>query len=339
MADRSSLFEVVQVFPEGTAGVTATANGIKLQTMSIEPGIQADIQTFRPSGQKFGAVAVVGKEWSEASVSGRADYNELIYPLSSVISRTTPTELGEANGTAYQWVFSPAISSADNPISFSIEQGSGAGGRAHRMIYGIFTEFGMSFSRDGIELSGSLMGRRVQDGLTLTGDGTTSTQLALKPVLPTDTSVYIADAQGDLDTADAQERVLSVEWTLSDRYGPVWVLNSENDSWAAVVETEPSLEMTMMMMADTEGMALLETMRQGATKFIRVEALGGTIAGGGVNKYTLRVDTAAKVSSVGNFSDEDGIFAIEWTMTAMSEGSWGGKATEVTVINTIESIL
>jgi hypothetical protein len=339
MADRSTLFQRIQIGVEGTAtpGTAATATR-ELAALSVEPSVQVEIDAFRPMGKKFSTVTALGKEWSEASLSGRATYTEIVYPLASVVSRINPV-VGTAltNGTAYVWSFSPRSSVADNPATYTIEQGDTTV-RAHRMTYGTVTELGISFSRDAIELSGAMIARQLEDGITLSGGGTTATQVALVPVLPTDVSVYIGTSPTHLNSATALTRALSAEWKLGDRFGPIWTLDARENSWAGLVETEPNLEVSLTVEADAAGMALLPLARSGETRFLRVEALGGSVPGTNL-RYRLTVDTAFKVSDVGEFSDEDGLYALEYTLKGVSDSTyWGGTATVVTVVNEISAL-
>lgn len=302
--------------------------------MSIEPSVKTEIDTFRPMGKKFVTVAALGKEWVEADLSGRATYTEIVYPLSSVITRVTPTVgTATASGTAYVWTFSPNGSGADTPATFTVEQGSSE--RAHRFSHGIVNELGISWSRDAIELSGAMIGQRITDGITMTGG---ATQASLIPVLPTEVQVLIGTSPAHLSGATALNRALSVDWTLGDRFGPVWTLDSRQASFAAIVETEPNLEMTLTVEADAEGMQLLPLARTGETRFLRIAATGGTIPGTPL-PYLLQMDTAFKVSDVGNFSDEDGVYAIEYTLVGVADSTyWGGTATVVTVRNNVASL-
>lgn len=330
MADRATLFQRIQIGVEGTAtpGTAVTANR-ELVALSIEPSVKVEIDTFRPMGKKFNTVAALGKEWTEADLSGRATYTEIQYPLSSVITRVTPSVgTATASGTAYVWTFSPDGSGADLPATFTVEQGSAE--RAHRFTYGVVNELGISWSRDAIELSGAMIGRRITDGITMSAG---ATQANLIPVLPTEVLVLIGTSPAHLTNATALARALSVDWTLGDRFGPVWTLDSRQESWAAIVETEPNLELTLTVEADAEGMALLPLARTGETRFLRIQATGGTIPGTPL-PYLLQIDTAFKVADVGNFSDEDGIYAIEYTLTGVADSTyWGGTATVVTLRN------
>lgn len=91
-----------------------------------------------------------------------------------------------------------------------------------------------------------------------------------------------------------------------------------------------------MLAADATGMDLLNTMRTGATKFIRILAVGEQI-GAGPAHNTLTLDTAIKISDVSDYQNEDGIVAIEWTGTFVHDATWG-KAFNVQVINSLSAL-
>lgn len=407
----------------------------ELSSLSIEPSVKVEVSSFRPMGRKFSTLTSLDKEWVEADLSGKATYTESIYPLSSVLGRgAVAVASSTADGTAYTWTFSPKANTADNPATFTVEQGSQE--RAQRFPYGIVTDYSVSWKRDGIEVSGAMMGRRLQDDIRLSGNeiqtigasagvnagsfqlastlgttshiaynanagtiqarldtllgadttfvaggplpatavtiefkgaysqqnvpnfivagsasfaggtlqaaftsgGTAPSSVALVPVLPTEVNVYLGTSPAHLDTVLPLNRALSVEWGISERYGPVWTLDAREQSWVAIVETEPKLELTMMVEADAEGMALLPLVRSGVTRYVRIEGVGGTIPNT-TSTYLYRMDTAIKISDVGKFSDSDGIYAIEFTMLGVSDSvGWGGTATLVTVRNELASL-
>lgn len=327
MAERSSLNQNVQIGVEATPG-TAVAATKRLQSIGIEPSPSVETSQFRPIGSKFNSLSTLGKEWIEASLTGRGTYTEIVYALSSVMT-TAVTSVPEAG--AQQWVFSPSTRADDTPKTFTVEHGSGV--RADRFSYGLVTEFGMTFNRDAIELSGSMLGRALEDAITLTSAGITTTNLV--PILPTQVSVYMDDAFGDLGTTK-MTRMISGEFTLGGRYGPVWVLDAANPSFVNHVETEPDLSVTLMMQADSQGMGLLSTLREGDTKFLRIEAIGANI-GATATPYRFAIDLAVKVSDTGGFSDADGVYAIEFSGIGVHDDPWG-KALEVTVVNELTAL-
>lgn len=324
MPDRASIFELVQLGVESTAGTKVAATK-KAAALQINMGSRVDVSTYRPSGTKYVTVASLNKEWSEGTIAGPITYTEIIYMLSSVLKTTTPT--GTSSKT---WVFTPAASSADTKATYTVESGSSV--RAHRFGYGLVTGLGLKFSRSNCEMDGSIIGQQLTDGWTMTP---ALSSVSLIPTMPTEVKVYLADTQAGLAGATALARVISAEWSIADRFGPVWVLNGTS-TFATDVETEPKLELKLMVEADAEGMGLFTTMRSGATKFVRIEATSTTEVTTGVY-YKLTIDTACKVTDVSDFSDEDGVYAIEWTLTGAYDATWT-KATEVTVINNLAAL-
>lgn len=322
MPERSSLTQGVQIGVETTPGTGVAANKF-LNSIGIEPGVQVDMQKFRPLGQKFPSVEIPGKEWVEADLTGVGSYSELIYLFASCMVSAAGVQ--QAATTAYKWTFSPAAKSEDTVKTFTVEQGGAV--RAHKFSYGLCTEVELDMSRDGIDVSGAMIGQRLQDNIALTG---APTAIEEKPILPTDLDVWVDPTFGALGTTK-QTRVLNANFHLGDRFNPVWVLNSANNSFVAHVESEPSAQITLMMEADTQGMANLATMRTGTTQFVRVKATSPDLAGTAI-PYSLTIDGACKVADVAKFSDEDGVYAIEWTFDLVFDSGWT-KAFNVDAIN------
>ena len=321
MAERSSLNQNIQIGVESVHG-TAVAATKRLQSIGIEPSISVEKDNFRPIGSKFNALSTLGKEWAEASLSGRATYTELQYLFSSVINSPVVTTTGGAT----EWVFTPSNRADDDPKTYTIEHGSGV--RADRFSYGLVTEVGLTFNRSAIEVSGSMMARAIEDGITMTSTGVTA--LPLVPVLPTQVSVYLDDTAAALGTTKLT-RMISGEFHLGARFGPVWVLDAANPSFVNHIETAPDLTSTLTLQADSQGMGLLGNLRDGDTKFLRIEAIGGMI-GATSTPYRLAIDLAGKVSDTGGFSDADGVYAIEFSLLGVNDAVWD-KAVQVTLVN------
>jgi hypothetical protein len=311
----------VQIGVESGAG-SAAANK-KLNSLGFKPAVKAEIATFRPMGTKYPTMTALGKEWVVSPFEGKLTFSESIYPLASGCDGGSVQSLG-GSPAAYRWYFGSDVDGADTPAKFTVEQGDST--RAHRFSNGLVTGLTFDFSRSEVKISGDMIGKALVDDITMTA---TPTAIELVPVLPKQVSVYLDDLGADLgDTL--LTRALTASWALTDRFGPVWTLNSAEASFAAHVETEPKPTVKLKLEADAAGMALLATMRAGSTKFMRILAEGATISGG--NKYTLQIDSALQVANVSEFSDEDGVFAIEWEFTMVYDATWG-KVFEVQVIN------
>lgn len=321
----ATIYQTAQVGLEVTAGLLVPATK-KLNSVGFTMSPNPDIQVFRPAGMKYPTVASLNREWTEMDLDGAITYTEIVYLLSGILEKVTPT----LTGTGQTWTFTPASGAADTIATYTIEQGSAA--RAHRVGYTLISDLTLSFARDESTISGSAIGTALEDPHTLTA---TPTELALIPVTGPQVKVYAADTVAGLTGATALNGAVSVEWALTNRFGPAWFLNGLS-GYTQHVELEPTFELTLMQEADAEGMSLLPIMRTGQTKFIRIEAKGGMI-GAGPQVYTLTIDTACKVTDVGDFSDQDGVYAIEYTLGGFHDATLGGS-TKVVVINDIAAL-
>jgi hypothetical protein len=240
-----------------------------------------------------------------------------------IVAPGAPTTL---DTSARRWDFFPSSVAEDTVKTFTVEQGGVV--RAHKFNYGLVTELELTLNRDGVEIGGSMIGQRLSDNIALTAGPTALPEV---PILPTDLDVYIDTTSGGLGTTK-QTRVLEATITVGDRFNPVWVLNSANTSFVAHVEAEPNAQLTLLMEADVQGMAPLALARAGTTRFIRVAATSPTLAGAATEVYSLKWDAACKVSEPGEFSDEDGVYAMEWTMDMCHDVTWG-FAMKVALVN------
>lgn len=161
-SDRASVFEKPYLALESVAGTPAATGYKQLQSMSIEPAIKTNVETFRGMGSKFATVAAQGKEWTEAKMSGQPTFTEIIYALSSVLGQTTPTTVGSSTK---KWVFGVSNTAADNPATFTVEQGS-SNVRVGQYAYAILKDFSMKFDRSKISMDGGLMAQKYRDDKT-----------------------------------------------------------------------------------------------------------------------------------------------------------------------------
>jgi hypothetical protein len=328
MAERSALTQGVQVGVEATPGTNVAADK-KFVSIGIEPSGSIDMQRFRPMGTKFATIVTPGKEWVEADIEGVGTYTELTYLFASCfVAPSAPTTV---DTSARRWTFSPASSAEDSVKTLTVEQGGVV--RAQKFNYGLVTEIELDVSRDGVEISGTMIGQRLSDGITLTAAPTAIEQV---PMLPTDFDVFLDTTSAGLGTTKLL-RVLNATITLGDRFNPVWVLNSALNSFAAHVEAEPTAQISLLVEADAEGMAFLTQARAGGTKFFRLKGTSPTTAGAATEKYSWTFDAAVKVGEMGDYSDEDGVYAVEWTLEMVHDQTWG-KAFTTDLVNKLTAL-
>lgn len=339
MAERSSISQSSQIGVESTPG-TPVAAGKRLGSMGFTFGPKVDIKKLLPAGQKYASLQILGKEWTEASINGLAVYPELPYAYASCVNTPTVAQImdGATPTTAYRYTFTSNTFGDDAPKTFTIEQGSGV--RAHRMANAIFTEYTWEWSREEISLGGTVLGKAIEDGVTLTASPTGLPQI---PVRPSELSVYLDDASADIGTTKLT-RVLSGEFNISDRFSPLWVVDAAQPSFAAIIEVEPTVEFKMTQEANAEGMASLETMRNGENRYLRLQGVGPVIYPGGgdpedVIRHQVTIDVCGQISDLSDLSDSDGVFGVTWTFSANHDPSWGaGKAFTIEVITTTATL-
>ncbi len=323
MGEKASIFQTVQIGIESTPG-TPVAAGKKLLATSFVPAVKTESDTFRAIGNKYPSFAIVNKEWTEANLEGRLTYNEILYLLSSLLSQPTPVQQGAT--TAYKWTFTSNTSAEDAGKTFTVEQGdaNSAWRAAGVKVSGL--EF--TFNRNEVTLSGSAIGQPLETGITMTASPTSMTP---RPVLPAHLKLYMADTQAGLDSAQAVTRGFSLTWSLTDKNALAWPIGQS----PVLIESEPKVEAKLSLATDTTGLGLINTMRSGATKWFRIKAEGATIQSS--YKYTFQIDFPAQITDVGEFSDEDGLYLVEYTLAMVHDATWG-KAFQIDVIADVQTL-
>lgn len=250
MADRASVFETTQLGVEasGAAG-TAVAALKKLSALMIEAGVKVDTKTYRGSGGKFPVVTTYNGEWTEAKVSGPTTYDEVVYPLSSIFGRATPT--AASTTLAWQWVFDIAQSMADDIATFTIEQGSNV--RALRYVYAFFTEFGIKWDRNGVENTGAILGQKVSDDVQMSTNETQTLAITGGPTGGTFTLTYAGQTTAAIAYNAAAAAVQSALEALSNiAVGDVVCTGGALPATAVVIEFRGSLRQTNVALITTD---------------------------------------------------------------------------------------
>jgi hypothetical protein len=331
--ERSTINQTTQVGVESTSGTSVAANKL-LTALNFSFGIEADSKSYRASGRKYSSIVVENKEWSSGSMDGPVDFNAIIYALSGVMGSVSPVANG-ASATAKNWIFTPPVSGNASPKTYTFEQGDSV--RAQKFSYGLFTGFGYKGTRDEFTMTGDLIGQLTTDGITKTAS---PTAIALAPSSANQWNVWMDSTSGALGTTQLT-RPVSVEFSMSDVYGPAWFINRSVTSWVTHIDKAPSCTFKMMVEADAAGMGPLTDLRAGSTKYIRVESQGAQIAsdGPGAIYNVFKHDMALKFMKPSKWEDSDGIFAITWECELVEDSAWGsGKAQELTITNLITAL-
>lgn len=328
MTDVASIAQGAQIGVESlsTPGTLVPADKL-LNSISITDGVEGTNETFRPDGHKYPALTIPGKEWMTADFTGKLTYDDCVYILSSLIRSTTPA----AEGSLKRWTIAPQNAAEDIHQTYSIEKGGSV--RAHNYAYGLFDSLVIDIDRDKADISGSLFAQRITDDVALTA---TPTAVALTPVLP-----RLFDVSLDLTAAALGDTKLLRAFTgrvnLGNLVGPIWPINSANPSFAGHVELEPASGITMWVEHDAAGSEFLTILRSGATRFLRLKAIGDAVAGTPVYTYLWQFDAAVKAKSLGKHEDHEGIYGWEVTLDLVNDDTWG-KPYEFGIVNGVAAL-
>src|SRR5690348_3759391 len=321
-AERQTINQRIQVGAEATTALgTAVAASKLLECFDWTFAINGDIVFYTPTGNKYPNVQEENTEWVDGTLAGNLDYNGVIYPLAGVMGSVSPVA-HLASATAKDWVYTPpTIGPSVVPQTYTMQQGDTI--RAHSVAYGLFTEYGFKGTRKDFTISGKFLGQPLSDGISMTGS---PTAVAIAPVVAKQVNVYLDTTSAGLGTTQLT-RVLSVDYIMTNVYGPLWVLNRSTVGWTAHVDLLPKVTVKLKVEADASGMAFLPYLQTGTTYYLRVQALGTTaIATDGpgniYNTYTH--DMAVKFSKpTGAFADDQGVFALEWELDVIEDPTWG----------------
>lgn len=339
MVTRSTVAQRTQVGLEGTPGTPVAALKV-LQSLTVELSPQVESTAFRPRGSKYPTVVAANKEWAEGDLDGTPTYDEVIYPLASVFGKpANPTIImdGATPTDARMWTFETHSAAPDVPATFTIEQGDET--LAERATFATFTDFGLDFTRDEVGVSGSVIASALERGLALTV-GATAVAVDLIPILPGQVCVYVSDDPDTLgDPITHLPTVIEVNPEVGGKFGPAWFLNCLVNGFSSIVEQpEPDFTVDLTVEANADGMDWAALFRTGATRFLRVEATGPQIADGiAASAYRFTWDLAVKVLEPGEYSDEDGVYAVAPSLQVVHDAGWG-KASHIEVVNTVASL-
>ncbi len=337
MADRPSIVQVLEVGVEGTAGVEANAHRV-LRALDFTMSPQAEFSEMRSQGYKSTTLVSLNREWTTWNYTGEPDFNELPYLLSSVLDDVTPTTYGTAaGGTTYQWQYIPTDNDLDAFQTYSFHYGDSNVGE--KVLGAVCNSFTMDVTRQDTGISGDFLGGSVAAGNSISGTAAFHL-IGQRPVLPGMFDVYLDTASGDLGTTKLT-RDFQFQFAVNNRHTAVWPINSANNSYAVTTENALDAALTLQVMGDSVGADdFLTMMRAGTTKYLRAEAIGGTLTGGTSLSYTLTMDFAVQVNGGPSVSDVDGLEVWSWPLRPVHDENWGsGQSMQITLRNELAELI
>jgi hypothetical protein len=323
MAEKASIFQNVQLAIQTALGTAKTPTA-KLLSVSIVPQGKVETAPFRAMGNKYASFLALNKEYSEITVSGKPSYNEVVYLLSSLISK--PVAVMQAATTAYKWTFKSNTSAEDAGTYMTIEQGDATS--AWKVKDAKISGLTFDFSRNGIDVSGNGVGGPIDTTATVTAG---ITPVAVVPMQPTELKFYKATTKAGLAGATALTRSFSMQWSLTDKFGLAWPVGQD----PVPVEGEPKYTAKIRVATDAVGLALVADLRAATVSWWRIEVKSAALAGVGY-PYSMTIDFPAQVSDLPPFTDLDNVMTAEFGLLPITDPTDG--AMEINVINKLTTI-
>jgi len=265
---------------------------------------QVETRTIRPSGAKFPTAVQLAREWMAMAISGDATYEDLLYLLTSAIGNGV-----ETTGTA---LFKVLQNTVDNVEYFTIRKGDATEGE--QTMDAVVVDFGIAFSREAVELSGSMIGR----AMTMDVAQPALSYLPVSAIDPNDICVYWNQTSADGTAPAKLTRALRGAWNIAGRQNPLWVLDCAQSSYIAVVEgSEPSITATVQVEADDNGLNFVDYLRTADDGWLEFR-----INEPADPKYAS-FKTHAMVANIGELGDQDGVYAYEVGFEGVHDGTWG----------------
>lgn len=165
--ERATVFENVQLGPESTGarGIAVPADRL-LQALMINFTAELSGRRIRPGGNKLDTRVAPGRRSGTGSLDdSSATFEEVCIPLESIFGVVAPSTPGGAT-LARDRLYSMNTRGPDTFRSYTIEKGSAAG--ASRITHGVFTGLTMTGNTEEVTISGDMIGRMPERGVTMT---------------------------------------------------------------------------------------------------------------------------------------------------------------------------
>ncbi|MEL7626985.1 MAG: hypothetical protein AAGU15_09020 [Anaerolineaceae bacterium] len=323
MAEKATVFQTTQIGVQTAVGTAVPANKVLGATeLIIQPRNEAE--TIRPLGMKYPTGVSQDKEWGEVTIGGKPAFQDLCYILSGLVHYSAPAQVDLT--TAYTWTFGTNTTSEDVGKYFTLEQGDSANAWQIKDVK--FGGVTLNFSRSGIGISGTGYGSKIDTTVTKTA---TPTVIQSVPIAPAMVKLYMADTQAALAGATAYSRSFSLDWNLTDKFALAWPIGSDPFQ----VEGVPTNTARLTVATDTNGMALVGKLRDGSTKWFRIQAIGPVIDGAITHKLTI--DFPAKVAELGDMNDQEKVWVIQYGLQPVHDATWT-KALDIQIVTDLEAL-
>jgi hypothetical protein len=304
---REGINLIQQIGVQSVLGTPVAATK-RLASIGIDIGLDLTTKQFRSHGAKANTTSIVHKVMSSGTYEGPLSYVEIVYLLAGLSAGVPVTG---ADSTV--WTFTPNGEGSDTFSHYTLECGDDEDTEQYADL--MFTSLEITWGLEDLMVSGNVFAKTRAELVGLS----VATLLAERPVSARDVSIYCDTTYAGIGGTPLTD-AFDAKLTLGDKFAPKWVLHRVQTSYKEPYEMIGDKTFVLTIEANSQGRTLLASLITNAIRFFRVESEGGVIAG--TDTYRIRVDFAAKLTSVNEMKDyNDGIFAYELTFTLIQEST------------------
>jgi hypothetical protein len=296
----ATVTQVVQWAFESEAGVAVEpVNRFRSTNLTLSPKYETEV--VRPSGSRYGSTTYLKKVSTEIKIEDSLiDWNEL------------PTLL--------EWAFGgPMV--VDGVCSYTIgrgrtmtlAQGDLSNGEAAQVTNCFVSEFGFKWGKNSGDatVTGSVMGSFWDEHATIPNAAPSREVL---PMDATQVNVYVDDTKAGMGKTQLKDAI-SVEFTTGSMRNSVWTLDRAFVSYSDRVDQAiTDGEVTLLVKATGEGKQFVTALRNGQTKYLRIEAKNAA------GDRFFHADLAVKSGDI-SYEDSDDVWAMTVTLKIIEDGS------------------
>jgi hypothetical protein len=332
---RATINQQVQLGVETTPGTPVAASKLLVAFM-WSLGLKPSTKQFRGTGRQYPSASSLLTEYSQGKISGPGDFAQCIYPLASTWGTPTFTLHGSST-TAYDAKWTPPLvgSYAANGKTFTVQMGDSSD--AEQYAYLAFTGWGYSFDRkQEVQFSGDCLSQTFTEGVSLTASPTEVEQV---PMTGAQFNVYLDTTSAGIGATQLTDP-LKVDFKASGYFDPYFPINRANASYTSLVDKEKKHELKIMLQANSTGIAIkgnyLET---GTRAYVRVAGVGPVIDAVHTVSAGMTHDMAVFVSDMAEFSDQDGVYAVEYTLQVGEDSAWSTGTAQIMTLTSLLAAL
>ena len=327
----------IQVGPEVTSGTPVACTKI-LDAWMWTFGLKATTKQFTGQGHQYPSASAMLWEESSAKASGPGDFAQMVYIFSTLWGSGAPA-LHSPSTTAYDWIWTPLIigSYANVAKTLTAQIGDPTTGDAEQYGYLAATGFGYDINRkQEMTISADFIAQTFTDGITMTSSPTT---VAQNPMVGAQFNYYLDSTSGGIGGTQLLD-VLKISYKASDYYEGYYPINRANASFTSLKDKAKKHELTLTLQANAVGVGFKSTyLDTGALCYVRVAAVGPTIDAGHSITAMFTHDMACVFSNMAEFSDEEGVYAVQYTLTVVQDAAWNsGQAQKMTLTNLVSAL-